>query len=99
MLRRRYPALRCDHCGHFMGRVFDQYTNYGSATDLEPPDAVFVCEACHWRELITMVEREWTFKTWRASDAQRMGAAINRHLRRHPERREAVVAELRARAA
>ncbi len=96
---RCYPALRCDHCGHFMGYVFDQYTNYGTAYDTEPPDAVLVCEACHWRELISIVEYRQRFKTWRASDAPRIGGSIIRHLQRHPERREAVIAELRARAA
>ena len=45
--------LRCGWCGKFIGyndKEAMTYTNYGSACDLEPPDAIDVCGKC-WKKL------------------------------------------------
>ena len=98
-MRRRYPPLQCDHCGRFIGRPFDAYTNYGSVIDLEPPDPTLLCERCHWADLIWTVEWGRRQTTWIDSAANRLAGSIIRHLKRHPGHRDAIIADLRARAA
>ena len=82
-----------------MSTVFDSYTNYGDAYDLDPPDATLSCESCHWRRLISMVSRGTVHPPWISSDADRLAGSIIRHLKRHPGHRDTIIADLRARAA
>ena len=44
--------LRCRYCGRFIGynSEYDEYTNWGYAADLEPPDPVLMCMACVEKE-------------------------------------------------
>jgi len=38
--------LRCGHCGKFIKFPYDEYANWGSYTDTEPPDHIYLCKKC-----------------------------------------------------
>lgn len=61
---------RCDLCGLFCSwKGMDEYTNWGSSSDLEPPDPVRFCAACSRRLEREMVRRGYPDNTWMKSRA------------------------------
>ncbi|KKN04966.1 hypothetical protein LCGC14_1092000 [marine sediment metagenome] len=49
---------RCDYCGKFIayGKQ-DQYTNFGSCADTDPPDPVTLCPSCSNEQYKECVKR------------------------------------------
>jgi hypothetical protein len=51
-------SYNCDLCGRFIGwDTCDEWTEFGSAADLEPPDPVIVCRFCAKSEEDRIVEK------------------------------------------
>lgn len=66
---------RCNHCGRFYRyEDGDQYTHFGGAADLEPPDPIFMCPACSKRDEDEQVARGYPDDAWMHSQSQRNAA-------------------------
>lgn len=70
--------LRCGVCGKFIRRPYDQYTPFGAACDLEPPDPVFLCRKCARAEEREAVKTgrfptHWLPAAWEARAAKKLG--------------------------
>ena len=70
---------KCGHCGLFLSwGDCDQYTNFGSSNDLEPPDPILICKHCSKYEEDRMVKNGSIWTPWIPGDfhhraAKRLG--------------------------
>jgi len=68
-------ANKCGHCGLFLSwGDSDQYTNFGSMLDCEPPDAVLICKKCAKFEEDKMVSEGRMWTPWIPADFHRRAA-------------------------
>jgi hypothetical protein len=78
--------LKCDVCGKFMDRIYDEGTYYGSPKDCEPPDPVCYCKYCAKINMkVAMYKPElivigcW----WRKPDYVLVAKSILRHRKKY----------------
>ena len=58
--------LSCGHCGKFMeSPPYDEYTNFGRITDMDPPDPIYLCEQCSRKITEEMIDNQSLFLPWR----------------------------------
>ena len=56
---------KCGHCGMFLSyEDHDEYTNFGSMLDSEPPEPILLCKKCSKKEEDIMVNRGSVWTPW-----------------------------------
>jgi hypothetical protein len=77
--RREWRNPLCGHCGHFTSWDSDNYTNYGTAEMMEPPDPIYLCARCVAVEIAEAMERgrlwdaHWRPARWEYDVARVLG--------------------------
>jgi DNA-directed RNA polymerase subunit RPC12/RpoP len=57
---------RCSHCGKFFSYAdFDEFTNFGSSNDVDPPEPELLCAKCSKKLEDEMVGRRSVWTPWR----------------------------------